>query len=126
MNGGRIVQHLDRRTGRASRSGSHQSKKKQLGARSFGAERPLGFSGKETAGSVPDSYHSSTRTVQESWKGAIDSRASKIAQEKGEPTGQETVSVQKQPPCWVVATKALEAAATMDSLMIQLSKEGEI
>ena len=121
LNGGRAVQHLDRRTGRASRPASHKSKKKKGGATSSAGEKPLGHTGKERQGSVPEKYHSLTRTVQESWKGAIDARATKLAQEKGEQVSQE-----KTPPCWIVATKSLEEGSTLDSLLIQLSKEGEL
>ena len=112
-NGGREVKHLDRRKGRASRSGSHKSKKKKGGAKSSDAEKPLGWTGKEPAGSVPQTYHKLTRKVQETWKGAIDGRTTMLSQEKND-------------PCWVVATKALEAGATTDALLIQLSTEGEL
>jgi len=113
---------LDRRTGRASRPGSHKSRKKKDGAFSSSAEKPLGYSGKEPANQQPP--HNMTRKLQEAWKGAIEGKEARAASKQ---PGASAGGVKaREPPCWKVASKALHTGVDMSELLIQLSAEGEL
>ena len=119
-NYGREVAHLDRRRGRASRPGSHKTKRQKDGVSSSSVEKPLGYSGKEKETEQPP--HTQTRRLQEAWKGAIEGKEARaMSQQSGA-----TAGGAKAPPCWKVASKALHTGVDMSELLIQLSAEGEL
>ena len=119
-NFGREASQLDRRMGRASRPGSHKSKKQRGGTSSSSAEKPLGYTWKEK--DTEQMPHTLTRKLQEAWKGALEGKEAKMM---GQQPGT-TAGGAKAPPCWRVASKALHTGVDMSELLIQLSAEGEL